>query len=218
MKTKAMSVVVTATCATTPLSSKHNKKSKTKKTLAERDPVHQAKAAILKLALGSPRTAISRFWKLLCTQSGKNLRFDTRCPQRLVVHETGWAENIYVTLEFTSHNATHFGAWKKQLLSGPVVEGSPSHDRFGPPLHPAIYTFARRSVQHTLKRVPRTAAVEVKTITNLLIAVRGVNVRRYWTWRRLRNTHVVLRVRANGDSPAPLAMTHMRVGTGPKGA
>ena len=29
-------------------------------------------------------------------------------------------------------------------------------------------------------------------------------------WRRLRNTHVLLHVRANGDSPISLAMTHMR--------
>ena len=29
-------------------------------------------------------------------------------------------------------------------------------------------------------------------------------------WRRLRNAHVLLHVRAYGDSPVSLAMTHMR--------
>ena len=29
-------------------------------------------------------------------------------------------------------------------------------------------------------------------------------------WRRLGNVHVLLHVRANGDSPVSLAMTHMR--------
>ena len=34
--------------------------------------------------------------------------------------------------------------------------------------------------------------------------------RRAEMWRRLRNVHVLLHVRANGDSPVSLAMTHMR--------
>ena len=36
-------------------------------------------------------------------------------------------------------------------------------------------------------------------------------------WRRLRNTHVLLRVRAFGDSPVSLAMTHMRWSSGQSG-
>ena len=31
-----------------------------------------------------------------------------------------------------------------------------------------------------------------------------------YMWRRLRNTHVLLHVRVNGDCPVSLAMTHMR--------
>ena len=36
-------------------------------------------------------------------------------------------------------------------------------------------------------------------------------------WRRLRNTHVLLHLRANGDCPVSLAMTHMRRLRGQRG-
>ena len=54
---------------------------------------------------------------------------------------------------------------------------------------------------------------ELSRIFRSMFLLRAVSAKGKWcacTWRRLRNDHVLLHVRANEDSPVSLAMTHVR--------